>query len=179
MLKEFLEKEKNKPKWLLIMGIGGIVLIFLSTFISKDNNKNYEEKNTEEYIKILEANLKEIVDGICGSKNSSVLVTLESGIEYVYANEKKENSDVNVDNDGENKNKSQSKDSIEEKHIIYNSPSGGEQALIVTELAPRIRGVVVVCEGGNNEAVREIVTGAVMTALDISNTRVYVTGNIK
>ena len=51
---------------------------------------------------------------------------------------------------------------------------GSEQALPVTEKQPVVRGVVVVCTGGGDPAVRESVTTAVTTALDISSARVCV-----
>ena len=46
----------------------------------------------------------------------------------------------------------------------------------IGQLVPEIKGVLVVCEGGENENVRETIINAVSAALDITNSHIYVTG---
>ena len=59
--------------------------------------------------------------------------------------------------------------------IIENS-DGGQTALKITEYMPTVRGVTVICNYGNSPAVIEKIKNAVMTALDITSKRVFVTG---
>jgi len=176
------EKIKGKPKMLLILGLSGIVLIYMSTFFGgnkKPQTNKLTEKNatvnTQNYVTNLENNLREIVNKITGTNKSTVFVTLNSGVEYVYANEIKSNFDSASDEVGSEKSKIQSKESSEDRHVIVKLPGGGEEALIITELSPKIRGVVVVCDYGDNEDIKESVEQALVTALDISKTRVCVT----
>ena len=103
------------------------------------------------------------------------MVTLASGVEYVYANEQSKNSDKSEDIQGETRSRVQQSDDVQQKCIIVDSPDGGRQALVQTEILPRVQGVVVVCEGGDSLAVQQSVTEAVTTALDISSSRVCVT----
>ena len=51
----------------------------------------------------------------------------------------------------------------------------GRQGLLVTELQPTVKGVVIVCEGGDQPLVQQRVTDAVTIALNISSKRVCVT----
>ena len=50
----------------------------------------------------------------------------------------------------------------------------GKEGLLVTEIQPTVRGVVVVCDGGDRDDVRERVIQAVAVALDVSSKRVCV-----
>ena len=50
----------------------------------------------------------------------------------------------------------------------------GKSGLLVTEIQPVIRGVVVTCEGAADETVAALVGQAVCTALDITEKRVCV-----
>ena len=101
------------------------------------------------------------------------MVTLENGIEYVYANSQKKSNDNTQDFDeGANK-KSTDKNTLEQDVTVIDGKDG-KQALVVTELEPTVKGVVVVCEGGGDIKVVENLTNAVTTALNISSTRVSV-----
>ena len=51
---------------------------------------------------------------------------------------------------------------------------GAQKALKVTEVQPIIKGVVVVCDGGDDPTVQQNVVSAVTTALDITSVRVCV-----
>ena len=66
-------------------------------------------------------------------------------------------------------------DDFEIKYLKIIDANGAEQALSVTELQPSVKGVVVVCEGGDNKEVQEKVRDAVKTALNITSKRVFVT----
>jgi stage III sporulation protein AG len=54
------------------------------------------------------------------------------------------------------------------------STKQGDKPLLLTEIAPRVKGVVVVCEGGGNAMVIDTVTEALATALNISKSQVCV-----
>ena len=176
-LKGLLQSEKA-GKIIFFVGLAGIVLIFLSTILpdgAKQAKKTAEPENTD-YAAVMEDKIKHIVAGITGSENVSVVVTLESTAEYVYANELKQNTDKTEDVQSGDKRKLQQKDNTENKYIIIDSSDGGETALLVTELTPKVKGVVIVSDRANDAAVCERITEAVTTALDISSKRVCVTG---
>ena len=178
---EFLKgtfDDKKKGKLIFLIGLLGIVMILISTLFPKSTTTTSSTKqiSAEKYVASLEAEIKNVVSDIIGSKKVKVLITLNSGVEYVYANELKQDTDKMENSQGDGKNQSQQKDNNEQKYVLVNAPNGGQIALLLTELTPKIRGVVVVCEGGENEAISNTIKSAVTVALDIASTRVCVTG---
>ena len=166
----------KSPKALVILGMCGILLIFLSSFFSGDNKQNKKEIaatniTAEQYKTSLESGIKNIVTGITGDKNPTVIVTLESGVRYSYARA----DEIDVSNSKGN-NTDQSSESKKNSYIVVKTADGGEQALIVTEIMPEIRGVAVICKGGNDSVIAEKIKNAVTAALNITSKRVYISG---
>ena len=104
-----------------------------------------------------------------GNENVQVIVTLDSSYEYVYLNEKDLSNDYT--NDGEESTKK--KDNSSEKYIIVEDSSGNERPLIVTTLSPKIRGVVIIYDY-NGVQIDDEIKSAVMAALDISSSKIFV-----
>lgn len=177
-----LFKGEKAVKLLFIVGILGIALIFLSTLTDGKPERTAEASSqsgadgSEAYCAMLEQKLGAIVADITASDNVRVFVTLESGAEYVYANEVKQGTDTVEDTKGGDSKKVQQKDSTEQNYILVEGEDGRKTALLVTELAPKVQGVTVVCDKGNQPAVAEQVTEAITTALHITSRRVCVTG---
>ncbi len=163
----------KKPKLILILGLVGILLIFFSSFFTSNEKKEEikTEITAEEYKQNLERDIIKTVREITGSKNVSVVITLESGIKYNYADTKEET----LVEKQEKENKS-SDSELKAGYITVKSSDGGEQALLVTTQMPEVRGVAIVCDGGDNEVVIEKIQNAVMAALDINSKRVYICG---
>ena len=64
---------------------------------------------------------------------------------------------------------------METKYIKIKDENGAEKALSVTQIQPTVKGVVIVCNGGDNPVVQKKIIDAVKTALNITSKRVYVT----
>lgn len=172
ILQKLLSVLKN-PKTLIILGITGIMLIFFSTLFTSEEVSVEEsgEISVEEYRKGLEADLAETVKSITGSRKVKVIVTLDSSLRYSYADTIEESTSAETESN------SQSTGSeLKSGYITVKSPDGGEKALLLTTKMPEIRGVAVVCEGGDNEILREKIEKAVTAALNITSKRVYICG---
>ncbi len=170
-----LSRVKN-PKILLGLGIIGMLLILVSSLFPHPEKKVSEKKemayiSPEEYCDTLEKSIQSIVTEITGSKDSIVVVTLESGVRYSYAREE-ENTSSNMSGSSS----SQESNSESNSYITVKASDGSEQALLVTEYMPSIRGVAIVCFRGNDEQIAEKIKGAVTAALNITAKRVYITG---
>ncbi len=175
-IKKTVERLKN-PKLLIIIGVVGITLIALSSFLPSKKEKTEIEQNTssltaEEYKNNLEQEIKEIVYKLTGN-DSAVMVTLESGIKYDFADDTKDTvstvSGQNSTTDSRSNTKS---------YITVKGSDGSEQALIITQRMPEIRGVAIICNGGDQEAIAEKIEGAVCAALNITSKRVYIAGGM-
>ncbi len=150
-----------------ITGLIGIVLIGLSEWLPSGGSNTVQAVDVAAYTRTLEQRLETLVEHIQGAGKSRVLVTLESGVEYIYADDNKSASSQSEENGQTNKN---SHSEEWDSRVVLSDGKG----LLITELQPTVRGVAVVCEGGDNEAVRQAVCEAVATALNISTRRVCV-----
>ena len=170
-------RPENRKKILLVAGIAAMVLIGLSVLIpsNKDTPQTAAAENADEETARYEEKLRErvlaIVSQIDGVGDAHVSLTLDSGIEYVYAKEEKQDTDMQDDTTGGTTTRASS----EEKLIIVEDENGRKTALIRKTLLPAVRGVVIVCDGGGDPLVVSAVTEAVKTALGINTSQVYVT----
>lgn len=172
------EKEKKglffkSDRWknlIILGGLAGIVLIFLSSYFPSGNSDSTEkalnEITAQEYTSQLEASLTQIVSQIHGAGEAHIMVTLETGVETKYATEEKSSTESS----GE-----KMFGSSELTYITVRDANGSERALAITEVQPTVKGVVVVCPGGEDPVVQQRIVSAVTTALDISSKRVFVT----
>jgi len=166
----------RSPKILIIAGVVGIVLIYLSTaFSSKDSKVEKTSEVTalsvQDYREQLEDDICEMVSNITGSNKVTAVVTLESGIRYSYADTREQTLAEKAENESKS-----SDTELKEGYITVKTADGGEQALLITEQMPEVRGVAIVCEGGDNEAINEKIKNTVMAALNITSKRVYICG---
>ena len=173
--KIFEKLPKSKNLILIILGAIGVLIILLSSQSKKSNNKTKTEtlKNEDSYVEMLESKLENMVSDMLGGSVVSVLVTLESGTEYIYASEYK--TDVGVKEIGSESKKEQN-DSNQKTYVIVKDADGSENALIVQTKMPVIRGVVIVCEDGQTASVSVAVKAAVKSALNIDAEKICIIG---
>lgn len=176
-MNEKIKSLTKNPKFLVIVGIGGILLIFLSSILGKNDNQtkkqteNQPNYTAEDYREKLEKSVKSIVSGISGDKTPTVVITLESGMRYSYAH-----ADETDTSSATGSTTDQSSESKKQSYITIKNAEGGEEALIITQIMPEIRGVAIICDGGNNEIIIEKIKNAVTAALNITSKRVYISG---
>ena len=151
---------------ILIAGIIGIVLIFVSGFGSKEEKESLpiaDKFSESEYLLELEKDIGQMVYGICGDSSAIVTITLDTGVVYEYANETKQKGA-----EDENKTSNES----EKTYITVRDENGAETPLLITSYMPKIRGVSVICNA--NEETAEKIKNAVSAALDITSRKIYI-----
>ncbi len=164
-LKGLFDK-KNRLNLIFLIGIIGILLIFISTFFENDNEASQTsatvsiDKDTSDYKKQIEDELCRILSEISGVGEVKVMVTIEGTTEYEYAQELVKDS-----ND--------SSSSYKNQYVLIDN-NGKKEALVKKINTPKISGVAVVCEGGDDVKVTERIIRTVSTVLDISSTGVCV-----
>ncbi len=157
---------------IVIIGILGLLLIVLSEiFPSGKVEKGKDIANTmdntsysEGFKQRTEKELREIIGKIDGVGEVSLMITLDGTTEYVYA------EDVDTETDEEN----DSKSNKYKNEVIIVDSDGGEKALIKKIVEPKVKGVVIVCSGGGKTEIKERVTKAVSSALNISTNNICV-----
>lgn len=166
-------------KVIIIGGLIGIALIFLSGYLNHDRTDTKDVSSqsvvtAEQYAKELETSLTDLVNRIQGAGEAKVLVTLERSTQYVYATEEKRSNQTTEDKSDGSTTKNEANDNTETTYILVKDADGAQKALAVTEVQPIIKGVVVVCDGGDDPTVQQDIVSAVTTALDITSVRVCV-----
>lgn len=162
---------KKNYKYILLLTAAAILLFFgfRSDNTAKAAQQTEQTLSAGEYCDLLEKSVAKTVQSIVGGE-PTVMVTLKNGMEYVYANEEKSNTD-------ENETDNRKKDSVEKKIVVLDS-NGNQVPLTVTEYMPEIKGLVIVCNGGNDNAVQSLIKETVSVALGVESQRVCVTGTL-
>ncbi|MEG0693224.1 MAG: stage III sporulation protein AG [Oscillospiraceae bacterium] len=171
--------DDKKLKIFVTIGLVGIALIFLSSFFGGEKTSKPTDEmklpegtlTNEQYEQKLEKEVSELINSIEGVGKANIMVTLLNGIEYVYATEE----NVNTDKTNTADETVAQRRSSEQKTILIEDDNGRRKALLKTTLEPTVKGVVIVCEGGDDIVVKERVTEAVKAILNISSTRICVT----
>jgi len=140
----------RKKSVLLIGGVIGILLLFIGTFVSNVEAEKEEEFAVSFYTEELEEKIKKLCESVSGVSDVHVLLTLDSGGEYVYA----QNTEKNVSG------------SFISDYLII-TKNGEESGVLLEEIFPRIRGVAIVCRGGDSAVVQKTLTELLSAALGI------------
>ena len=158
--------ELFRGKRALVLAAALALGIFLLTFDKLPISAEKKKSDSESYYRVsfytenLEKRIKELCRSCDGVGDVHVLLTLDSGSEYVYA------SDVEQKQDGDG-------GSVTREYLLV-STSDGDEPVKVTEIYPKIRGVAVVCSGGDRADVREKITSLLSAALGIPTNRIRV-----
>lgn len=175
LIKNLKEKyiSGGKKSGLVVIAIVGILFILLASGSGgKEAKVQVKDENDKEYSKQLEEKIGQIVTAVTGDKSPVVAVTLETGREYIYANQNTTDSNRSEDSKGENTANEESVKSSEEYIIVKNS-DGGESPLIITEKKPIVRGVAIVCEGINT-GTEESIINSLTSMLDIPSRKISI-----
>ncbi len=157
--------ERKKLLLLVLLGTVGILLVFCG-FFTKDGGENGENAAsgeisfyTMEYIDSVENKIRSITEKITGSTDVSVIVSAESGTEYIYVS--------NEEADGE---------ALSREYITVKNESGRYELVLAKEVYPQIKGVSIACPGGNDSRVKLKILEAISVALGIPKNRICIVG---
>ncbi len=164
-LGEMLRKLKKDKKALLTVSVGvlGMLLVLLSELplTDSDTYKKEDASQGEFYNDDLVRQTEKLISQIEGAGKVSVMLTYEATEETVWA------KDVNEKSEGEGG------ADTEEKYIIVDT-SDGESGLAIKVIYPRIRGVAVVCSGGDDPVVNSRIKSLVSALFDIGSNRISI-----
>lgn len=165
-IKDIFKKDK-KLLIILILAIVGILLLLVSELIpdTKSEISKEDSQTMSEYAESMENKLKKIISSIEGAGNTDVMVTVDTSEENVFAKEIKTDEESN-------ENKKSTK--YEYEYIVIKSGSNGESGMLLKVIEPNIRGVAIVCDGGDNPAVKEDIINTVSAVLDIKTNKISV-----
>ena len=161
---------------LLFVLLAVLLLLPKSSGGAKEAEITPAEISSEEYAQALSKQISEMVSAITGEPDPHVTVTLKSAGETVYATEDKQSERNEQQYNGETLNKTQTDGDTERTYILVKSSDGSQRPIVISRTEPEVKGIVVVSRFGENPTIREKITLAVKTALNLSSTQVCVTG---
>ena len=165
-IRNFLEKKQNKKLFLIILlGAVGILFISLSELVPPDSEKieiseNDYFKNSREYEEFLEKRIEDEISKISGAGETSVMLTLDSSEEFSYAQNSTEEIFEN--------------ESARKSEIITVENGSSETPVIVKTTEAKIRGILVICKGGDDPFVSEKIIESLRALLDVPSNRISV-----
>ena len=149
-------KNKNNLTIILIFIIG----VVLMTMSGENKKETHEARETvaDSYAASEEERLEGILSEIDGAGAVSVMITYYSGSEKSLAYETKSSS------------RSEAGETSEEKKAVT---SGGEP-MVVREVYPRVKGVIIAAEGADKPQVKAAIHEAAMASLDVGAHRICI-----
>lgn len=158
-MKEFW-KEVGRIRGIYAIAAAALIGLVLLMFGGGSDDGKQETADTETtytvefYTENMEERVAELCRRVKGVREAYVLLTLEAGSEYVYA----ENTGTTA------------------RDYVILQRSDEESAVLLKEISPRIRGVAVVCTHGDDSAVRLTITELLSAALGIPSSSIRVAG---
>ena len=138
-----------------ILLAAGFLLIFFSDFSGKDEknieNTVSEEFDFAEYESALESRLSQKINSVYGVSDSSVIVVLDSSYTYEYLE-------------------------MSSGNILVCESDGNEIPVPVKRYAPKVRGVAVICKGGDDPENKKTIIQLLSSLLDIPSNKIWVGG---
>lgn len=177
-------EKKEKVAIFFLLGVFFLLVANpLSVFESKKKTGDTEEKDstsdkTEEinendaYISLLENKLEKTISGMEGAGKVQVMITLkDSGQKILDKNQPYESSSERSKEDGKESEKSSTKS---EQETVLVEVDGNTTPIVVQERYPEVEGVVVVCEGGDNQTLSLRIKEAVQALFSVDSHKIVV-----
>ena len=155
-IKEFFYKNRAVALVVLV----GVLLMLLPTGKTEAQQPQRQETVSEPR-ENLETRLEQILSQVSGAGNVRVLLTQERGETSVYQLDRQEVTD------GDRR-------EIRQDTVTVTGSDRQQEGLLTQVEAPRYRGAVVVCQGGDNPTVRLSVVEAVSGATGLPSNRITV-----
>lgn len=202
LLGGFLKPKKNTFLLMILIGVLLLVIIWplgdsgkkeeagkeqsiLLGESADGNNKNADahpkeageaapEEELFSYASYLEKTLEEILSSVDGVGKVKVMITLESSGESVLEKDvvKQRTGTTEVDGTGGSRNTT---DISEQEETVYVQQEGsGQQPFVKRMEAPKVKGVLVVAQGGQNQKTAKNITEAIVALFDIEAHKIKV-----
>ncbi len=188
-LKELYNNEQSKKKLLnliTMLCLGVIIVIGASTFTDKEeteqeltyinDNEDHveEEKNNiiKNYSNELESKLEYILGKINGVGNVNVMITLEDTAERIPAVNTTQSKETTSEEDSQGGVREVIKQDSTQQIVVGSNKK--DSILVIKEIKPEVKGVIVVAEGAEDINVKEKLYKAVKTVLGINGNRVEI-----
>lgn len=184
-LKKFTEKMKHmkmKKDQILILFLSGILLLIITIPTNDRKDKKKEEdrgvvwenssNDNIEYAQYLEKKLENILAKIDGAGEVAVMVTMATSAEQVVEKDMEISDELIMEADSQGGERTTNQSSRSET-AIYNGEENG-LPYVSKEISPKVEGVVVIADGGDNAVVVKNITESVQALFGIESHKIRI-----
>lgn len=155
----------KKYKYIIAVIIVGI--FFMSIPDVSDNKSSTLTANEINFdVKDFEARIEKILIECEGVGRVKVILSVDSGPEFVYAKDSKKSQRAQQEGVVES--------DSDVKPTIMSEGSGKESPIKIKEMYPKFRGALVVCDGAEDAAVKRIVVDSIMSLTGLKSDSISV-----
>lgn len=184
------EKRVKSLHWLILLGCLGAAIMILSSYLQviklePDEGSgsppdqaafvgDREPKSPFQDIEAeYESRIKETLEKIVGVGPVDVLVTIDSTEEIIVQQDLKDSQQVTDETD-QNGASRRITGITRDGHTVFYEQSGTRSPVVTKKIKPRIRGVLIVAKGAENETVRGLIFDAVQKGLNVPSFRISI-----
>ena len=191
--KLFQDKDKKRLYSLVFLFAAGVLLLVLSSGLLKgngggqagDGSAALEEKTQEEAVRNapetyasyetdLEARLEKILSLVEGAGKVEAMITLSHGKETVVLQDTTISETHGDESDGQGGTRVTSDYSESKDTVMVRQSDGSEMPVVLVEAWPKVEGVIIIAEGGNNIIVKDALIKAAQAVLGVEVHKVQV-----
>ncbi|GMB10542.1 MAG: stage III sporulation protein AG [Candidatus Improbicoccus devescovinae] len=174
-IKKLLNNREFVINIIIILSIIGVLFMTFAKLTKKNSFKYIQnsQNNEVDYEKKMKYDLENIISNISGVGNTKVFITFENTKEIIYATEGKQNNEKIFDESNGSVKRKKTGDK-QKKYITTKDSDGNEHPVILTEILPKIKGVVIVCEGGGDPNIRNEITETIASVFNIMPVHIHV-----
>lgn len=183
-----LEKLRHMRKdQLLIFFLVGVLLLVIalpSGTKEKEKDSRHSEIDGEEavgtqseeqdYARYLERRLEETLSQLDGAGNVRVMVTLQSSAQKIVEKDTQGERDAITEEDSQGGRRTSENTSHQETTVYEGMGEKSQEPYVSKELTPRVEGVVVLAEGGENALVKRNITEAIQALFGIDTHKIRI-----
>lgn len=185
-----MTESKNKKKLIensvIAIIIGIILIITAGTLFGGGGKKGAEEiqqqsRGTELVSKPLiqednssiQKEMEAILSQVAGAGKVDVMITYETGKESVPATNVKRNDNSTQEKDTSGGTRDITQNDFE-SNVVYEEGQGTKKPIILKEIQPKVKGVVIIADGADNPVVKENLCNAAKVLLDVEMHKIQV-----
>lgn len=167
----FMKLLSGKNLKIIILCIVFVVALILflkmsgtKSMVKSTTTSSVQFQTSLDYSRQLETKLESVLSQIKGAGNVKVMITLDGSPELVYA----------MDSNEKVSNNTSGSTTTSSSTPILVQTNGTTSPLILTEVLPKVKGVIVVSSGANDISIKLDILNSVSTLLDISTDKINV-----
>lgn len=161
----------KKDKWLIILLVGLLLVVIAMPVSDIKSDQTQDEQQVQKAENASEDTYTDALENalakVEGVGNVKVMITLASSSEKVVEKDQEMTSEVQEGESG-------GKNTSSSETAVYANGNGEETPYVKQELSPRIEGVLVIADGGDNAIVIENITEAVQALFGVDTHKIKV-----